>query len=377
MNWRLVGRPLDPRRPARPARRPRLGGVWAPCLSYADGLFWLIYTDVKRFDGTSRTPTTTSSPRPRSRPWSDPIYSTPPASTPRCSTTTTAASGSSTSSGATPPTASAAARAAPPSTASRPGVRPVARRLTGPIRIFAGSPPAPRRGPAPLQAQRLVLPHHRRGRHRLRPRRDHGPRPRLLGPTSSTPTTHLITSKDAPDAPLQRAGHGQIVETPTAVYHTHLCSRPLPGTRATLSAARLPSRTALGDDGWLYLAHGGHVPAAEVCPAGRPRSRARSRHRYRFDGPPPAGLPVAAHALPRAPLHPDRRRRSACTPRIDRLVVRSGARRPPTAASRLPRRDPAHAFAPDTTSRPPASRPTTTAPSSTFSPSPTTEPAAS
>jgi beta-xylosidase len=39
-----------------------------------------------------------------------------------------------------------------------------------------------------------------------------------------------MTSKDAPDAPLQRAGHGQIVETPEGeVYHTHLCSRPLPG----------------------------------------------------------------------------------------------------------------------------------------------------
>ena len=28
-------------------------GVWAPCLRYADGLFWLIYTDVKRYGRTS------------------------------------------------------------------------------------------------------------------------------------------------------------------------------------------------------------------------------------------------------------------------------------------------------------------------------------
>ncbi len=26
-------------------------GIWAPCLSYADGKFWLVYTDVKRLDG--------------------------------------------------------------------------------------------------------------------------------------------------------------------------------------------------------------------------------------------------------------------------------------------------------------------------------------
>ena len=29
-------------------------GVWAPCLSYADGRFWLVFSDVKRFDGASK-----------------------------------------------------------------------------------------------------------------------------------------------------------------------------------------------------------------------------------------------------------------------------------------------------------------------------------
>ena len=28
-------------------------GVWAPCLTYGDGLFWLIYTDVKRYGRTT------------------------------------------------------------------------------------------------------------------------------------------------------------------------------------------------------------------------------------------------------------------------------------------------------------------------------------
>ena len=28
-------------------------GIWAPCLTYADGLFWLIYTDVKRYGRTT------------------------------------------------------------------------------------------------------------------------------------------------------------------------------------------------------------------------------------------------------------------------------------------------------------------------------------
>ena len=49
INWRLVGRPLS--RPSQLDMRgdPDSCGVWAPDLSYADGRFWLTYTDVKRF----------------------------------------------------------------------------------------------------------------------------------------------------------------------------------------------------------------------------------------------------------------------------------------------------------------------------------------
>ena len=50
-NWRVISRPLN-----RPAQLNMLGnpdscGIWAPCLTYSDGLFWLIYTDVKRLNG--------------------------------------------------------------------------------------------------------------------------------------------------------------------------------------------------------------------------------------------------------------------------------------------------------------------------------------
>src|ERR1039457_2541956 len=53
VHWRLLTRPLN-----RPSQLNMLGdpdscGVWAPCLTYADGLFWLIYTDVKRYGRTT------------------------------------------------------------------------------------------------------------------------------------------------------------------------------------------------------------------------------------------------------------------------------------------------------------------------------------
>src|SRR6476660_9863238 len=54
IHWRLLTRPLH-----RPAQLNLLGdpdscGIWAPCLTHADGLFYLIYTDVKRYGRTSQ-----------------------------------------------------------------------------------------------------------------------------------------------------------------------------------------------------------------------------------------------------------------------------------------------------------------------------------
>src|SRR5262249_44239721 len=47
MNWRLIGHALT--KPSQINLRgvPDSGGVWAPSLSYADGQFWLIYTNVR------------------------------------------------------------------------------------------------------------------------------------------------------------------------------------------------------------------------------------------------------------------------------------------------------------------------------------------
>lgn len=50
-NWKLVTHPLQ-----RVSQLDMLGvpdscGVWAPCLSYCDGIFYLVYSNVKSFDG--------------------------------------------------------------------------------------------------------------------------------------------------------------------------------------------------------------------------------------------------------------------------------------------------------------------------------------
>ncbi|RAM55542.1 beta-xylosidase [Bacillus subtilis] len=51
VNWHLVAHPLQRVSQLDMKGNPNSGGVWAPCLSYSDGKFWLIYTDVKVVDG--------------------------------------------------------------------------------------------------------------------------------------------------------------------------------------------------------------------------------------------------------------------------------------------------------------------------------------
>ncbi|MDR1862113.1 MAG: glycoside hydrolase family 43 protein [Candidatus Ancillula sp.] len=52
LNWELVARPLDSVELLDMKGDPDSGGIWAPDLSYADGKWWLIYTDVKVTEGS-------------------------------------------------------------------------------------------------------------------------------------------------------------------------------------------------------------------------------------------------------------------------------------------------------------------------------------
>ena len=68
-------RPLDRAAQLDMRGNPDSCGVWAPCLSYADGLFWLVYTDVKRFDGNFKDAHNYIVTAPAIEgPWSDPVY---------------------------------------------------------------------------------------------------------------------------------------------------------------------------------------------------------------------------------------------------------------------------------------------------------------
>lgn len=76
VNWELATRPLDTAKMLDMKGNPKSGGIWAPCLSYDGGKFYLVFTDVKSwsqnpFKDTHNYITTAKDIE---GPWSDPVY---------------------------------------------------------------------------------------------------------------------------------------------------------------------------------------------------------------------------------------------------------------------------------------------------------------
>ncbi len=357
-NWRLVKRPLDRASQLDMRGNPDSGGVWAPCLSHADGRFWLVYTDVKRLDGNFKDAHNYIVTAPAiDGPWSDPVYVNSSGFDPslfhdddgRKWFLNMLWSHVSDGVGGQPKHPSFAGIMLQEYDAA-------AGRLVGPAKnIFAGSALGLVEGPHLFKRNGWYYLTTAEGgtgyEHAVTMARARA----IDGPYELHPDIHLITSKDAPEAPLQRAGHGQLVETPDGeVYHTHLCSRPLPGLRRSpLGRETAIQKCVWGDDGWLRLAHGGPVPAVDVpapaaSKAGDAPSKAgeapleEARTAYDFAR---RALPIDFQWL-RTP-HPERLFSLAERPgrlrlygrEFDRKLVRPGARRAATGAFRLPGRD--------------------------------------
>jgi xylan 1,4-beta-xylosidase len=85
------------------------------------------------------------------------------------------------------------------------------------------------------------------------------------GPYELHPDRHVLTSRDRPDLPLQRAGHGDLVETQSGeTYIAYLCGRPLPGRgRCILGRETALQKMVWGDDGWLRTVAGDARPVLE------------------------------------------------------------------------------------------------------------------
>lgn len=107
----------------------------------------------------------------------------------------------------------------------------------------------------------------------------------LWGPYDTHPDKHILTSKDAPLAALQRAGHGDIVDTPDGkTYLVHLTGRPITQRRRCVLGRETAIQEAFwGDDDWLYVKNG-PVPSLYVdVPGTVDESKYLAEQRYTFD----------------------------------------------------------------------------------------------
>jgi len=124
----------------------------------------------------------------------------------------------------------------------------------------------------------------------------------LTGPYEVDPNFPLLTSRDQPNSPLQKAGHGCLVEAvPGEWALVHLCSRPLPGTkRCPLGRETAIQRVYWNDQGWLAMETGSSQPQTEVRPFSLSQgSVATSEHSPEFNSP---ELPAELQTL-REPFH--------------------------------------------------------------------------
>jgi xylan 1,4-beta-xylosidase len=287
--WRLASRPLDRPDLLDLEGVPDSCGVWAPCLTWHEGLFYLLYTVVRRFDGnfkdTHNYLTTCAS---IGGDWSDPVYLN--------------------SSGFDPSLYHAPDGRKwllnmiwdhrPDRTFFR-GVSlqeyaPLQRRLVGERSlIFEGTGHGCTEGPHLYRFggyHYLMTAEGGTGYdHVITMARSRD----LHGPYEADPAGPVLTSRLAPDHPLQRAGHGDLVESAGGKFFlVHLCSRPLPGTRRSpLGRETAIQRLKLTEDGWFRLASGGQLPEVSVdvgAPAngrGLPAAAQSPEQVDRFGGP--------------------------------------------------------------------------------------------
>lgn len=262
VNWRLLTRPLDRASQLNMVGNPDSGGTWAPCLSYSDGQFYLIYTDVKAWKGNAYKIAynyLVTAPSIEG-PWSEPVFLN--------------------SSGFDPSLFHDDDGRKwfvnmlwdhRKNNNSFAGILiqefcPKTRRLIGPVKnIFKGTDRGLVEGPHLYKRggwyYLLTAEGGTEYAHACTLARSRN----IDGPYELHPQKHLLTSLGHSKAALQKAGHGSLVETPEGEWYlAHLCGRPIDGKHCTLGRETAIQKCVWKDDGWLYLEQGGMVPVVET-----------------------------------------------------------------------------------------------------------------
>jgi xylan 1,4-beta-xylosidase len=110
----------------------------------------------------------------------------------------------------------------------------------------------------------------------------------LTGPYELHPDTYIMSARHRPDAPLQRAGHADIVETQNGeTYMSYLVGRPLRNRgRCTLGRETAIQKMVWGADGWLRTLDGQGIPTLETPAPALPEHKFPAKPvRENFDSP--------------------------------------------------------------------------------------------
>jgi len=272
VNWALVARPLDRAALLDMRGNPDSCGIWAPCLSHADGKFWLVYTDVKRYDGNFKdAPNFITTCETIDGEWSDPWFVN--------------------SSGFDPSlfhdedgrkyflnmqwNYRGEGTGGNPRHASFDGILlqewSPEKGLFGPVKnIYAGTGRGLTEAPHLFRRNGWYYLTTAEGgtvyEHAVTMARSRS----IWGPYEDHPDKYLMCAEHAPDHPIQKTGHGQYVETHDGhFYHTFLMGRPIPGPDGTGRFCPLGRETGIErvvwkEDDWLYLEDGGQLVRAEL-----------------------------------------------------------------------------------------------------------------
>ncbi|MER2494390.1 glycoside hydrolase family 43 protein [Catenovulum sediminis] len=276
IDWQLISRPLNRVSQLDMRGNPDSCGVWAPCLSYKDGVFYLLYSNVRSFYGNWKdTPNYLVTATDIKGPWSDPVFVN--------------ASGFDASlfhddDGRT--------YCINMLVDHRQGkffggivlqeYCLKRKQLVGqPHHIFSGSQHGCTEGPHIYKRNGYYYLLTAEGgtgyEHCVTLARSKN----ILGPYDLHPDNPILTAKKEANAYLQKTGHADLVETPEGEwYMVFLASRPLtPRGRCILGRETAIEKMQWHADNWLYLANGNQLASIQVeAPAGATQSAGASNN---------------------------------------------------------------------------------------------------
>jgi xylan 1,4-beta-xylosidase len=263
IHWKLIARPLNRVSQLDLKGAAASEGVWAPCLSYDKGVFYLVYTNVRlwRSGGPRDLHNYLVTATDIRGEWTDPIYLNGSGFDPSLFHDDDGRKwlinmlwdhrlGRNSFAGIV-----------------LQEYDPVNRRLTGPVRnIFKGTGLGLTEGPHLYKRNGCYYLLTAEGGTRFEHAVTFARSREITGPYEVHPNNPILTSWPDPTLTLQRAGHGSLVETQSGEwYMAHLCGRPLPSRgRCILGRETAIQKMEWREDGWIYLEGGGNLPRVYV-----------------------------------------------------------------------------------------------------------------